>query len=299
MLRVIHFTALATVAYFFSNNVLFAQQVALSGRVVDERDRPLATVTVEAERAGRIIATARTDGQGEFAFSVDDGAPIDSISFFRTDRHPGFVENISGNRNAQEELSRVVINKVLFPRVGPEGYVRNLDQLLAYERIYYISIGRGIDKETLREKYADLLLGMPDPSQDSPQLSGITPAQRRLLQKKRAEVFALYRINREPLRLKRFIQVRGDWTPQGFKVTEVKRGGPATRMKSVIGNPVSLEPGDVIVEVEGIKIKSQEDYIRAMNNAPDPDRISILLRDWRTGTLITCYAESKDSPFDD
>ena len=98
--------------------------------------------------------------------------------------------------------------------------------------------------------------------------------------------------------LKRFVQVKGIWTKEGYIITAVKPDGPATKMTSADGKTkAAIEPGDVIVEVERTKIESQTDYARAMNGAKDPQRIEMRVRDRNSGNVYTWYAGSKDSPF--
>jgi S1-C subfamily serine protease len=99
-------------------------------------------------------------------------------------------------------------------------------------------------------------------------------------------------------KITRFIQVRGYWSKNGYTITAVKQGGPATRMENPDGKTVaSMEPGDRIVEVEGIKIASQVDYAMAMDGAKDPQRIEMKVRDRNSGNVYTWYIGSKESPF--
>jgi membrane-associated protease RseP (regulator of RpoE activity) len=97
--------------------------------------------------------------------------------------------------------------------------------------------------------------------------------------------------------LKRYIQVRGTWGNDGFRVTAVKQDGPAAKLKSADGKTeAALQPGDVIVEVEGTKITSEADYAKAMNGAKNPDKIEIKVKD-TSGKVNTWYVGSKDNPF--
>jgi S1-C subfamily serine protease len=99
-------------------------------------------------------------------------------------------------------------------------------------------------------------------------------------------------------KLNRFIQVQGVWAKDGYTVTAVKRDGPATQMKSADGKTVaSLKPGDKIVEIEGTKIESPNDYAKAINTAKDAQKIEIKVRDRNSGKVDTWYVGSKESPF--
>jgi hypothetical protein len=101
-------------------------------------------------------------------------------------------------------------------------------------------------------------------------------------------------------KLKRYIQARGWWDKQGFHITAIKRGGPATKLRREPGAEPSgyLEPGDAIVEVAGTRIESQVDYAGAMNGAKDPNNIAIKVRDRNSGKVYTWYIGSKSSPFE-
>jgi S1-C subfamily serine protease len=102
-------------------------------------------------------------------------------------------------------------------------------------------------------------------------------------------------------KLKHYLQVKGSWSKDGFRIGAVKEGGPGQMLKrEPKGDPMAmLESGDVIVEVNGTKIKSQADYAKAMNSAKDPDNIELKVRDVNSGEVATWYATSKDEPYDD
>jgi S1-C subfamily serine protease len=102
-------------------------------------------------------------------------------------------------------------------------------------------------------------------------------------------------------KLKHYIQLKGKFDKDGFHISAIKEGGPGQMLKKEAkGDPMAmLEAGDVIVEVNGTKIKSQADYAKAMNSAKDPDNIEIKVKDVNSGEVGTWYASSKSEPFDD
>ena len=108
-------------------------------------------------------------------------------------------------------------------------------------------------------------------------------------------------------KITRFIQVKGRFTKDGFVITAVKPGGPGTRMAAADKTRVPpnvregmtnfIDPADVIVEVDGLKIQSQADYATAMNRAKDAQRIEMKIRDCNTGNVYSWHLESVDTPF--
>jgi len=101
-----------------------------------------------------------------------------------------------------------------------------------------------------------------------------------------------------PDKLKRFIQVQVDFTSKGLRIVAVKRDGPAARAKSPDGKTTaSLRRGDMIEEVEGAKVKSEADYVKALNGAADPNSIHLKVRDRATGQVNEWVVGSADSPF--
>lgn len=108
-------------------------------------------------------------------------------------------------------------------------------------------------------------------------------------------------------KLTRFIQVKGRFTKAGFVITAVQEDGPATRITGADENNLppnirkgaeaTIDPKDVILEVDGLKIQSQADYATAMNRAKDPKRIVMKIRDCNTGNVYPWYVPSGDTPF--
>jgi S1-C subfamily serine protease len=82
------------------------------------------------------------------------------------------------------------------------------------------------------------------------------------------------------LDLKYCLKVTGYFDKDGFNIEEVEPGGPAAQLS---GGAAMMEKGDIIVEVEGKKIKSAQDYVKAINGAEDHTKIKIKVRDVRTG----------------
>jgi len=108
-------------------------------------------------------------------------------------------------------------------------------------------------------------------------------------------------------KITRFIQVKGRFTKDGFVISAIKAGGPGTRLTAADEKNVPpgatngatnhLDPADVIVEVDGLKIQSQADYATAMNRAKNAQRIEMKIRDCNTGNIYPWLLPSVDSPF--
>jgi len=81
--------------------------------------------------------------------------------------------------------------------------------------------------------------------------------------------------------LKYCLKVKGHFDDKGFNIDEVEADGPATKLDNMPG--ASLEKGDIILEVDGKKIKSAQDYAKAMNGAADHSKTKIKVRDVRSG----------------
>lgn len=94
--------------------------------------------------------------------------------------------------------------------------------------------------------------------------------------------------------LKYCLKVNGYFDDKGFHLEEVTPAGPAVQLTDAAGGGqgVSLEKGDTIVEVDGKKIKSAQDYAKAMNGVADPAKTKIKVRDVRTGNEIEVVANA-------
>lgn len=84
------------------------------------------------------------------------------------------------------------------------------------------------------------------------------------------------------------LQVLADFTPQGMVLREVDPNGPAAHViDPATGAEGALEPGDLIVQIDGRPIRSGDDYFRAMDaTAARGGVLAMLVRDVRTGQLI-------------
>jgi C-terminal processing protease CtpA/Prc len=82
------------------------------------------------------------------------------------------------------------------------------------------------------------------------------------------------------LDLKYALKVKGYFAKDGLHIEEVEAGGPAA---SLSGGSAMLEKGDIIAEIDGKKIKSAQDYVKAMNGAEDHTQTKLKVKDVRTG----------------
>jgi hypothetical protein len=96
------------------------------------------------------------------------------------------------------------------------------------------------------------------------------------------------------LDLKYCLKVRGYFDKDGFNLEDVEADGPATKLTDTagMGANVMLEKGDIIKEVDGKPIKSAQDYVKAMNEASDPAKVKLKVRDVRTGQDSEFLAEA-------
>jgi S1-C subfamily serine protease len=90
--------------------------------------------------------------------------------------------------------------------------------------------------------------------------------------------------NTRKLDLKHCLKVKGYFDTDGFNVEEVEDSGPATKLTSSAGDgtPMRLEKGDIITEIDGKQIRTSDDYVTAMNNASDPTKTKIKVKDINT-----------------
>jgi S1-C subfamily serine protease len=98
------------------------------------------------------------------------------------------------------------------------------------------------------------------------------------------------------LSAKRCLKVRGTIDQDGFRLQEVTEGGPATRLTTVgMGEqPAELEKGDIIIEVDGKKIRSAADYVAALDGAKDPEKVRIKVIDINTGQAMEFTAPAAE-----
>ncbi len=84
--------------------------------------------------------------------------------------------------------------------------------------------------------------------------------------------------------LKYNLKVKGVFTKDGLQLEEVDEEGPAHKLTNDDGSAQAyLEKGDIIREIDGKPIKSVDDYVKALNNASDHNKVKIKVRDVRTG----------------
>ncbi len=82
------------------------------------------------------------------------------------------------------------------------------------------------------------------------------------------------------LDLKYFLKVKGYFADDGFHIEDVDPDGPAAKLS---GGQAMMEKGDIITEVDGKKIKSAQDYAKAMNGAADHATTKLKVRDVNSG----------------
>jgi len=92
--------------------------------------------------------------------------------------------------------------------------------------------------------------------------------------------------------LKYALKVRGYFDKDGFNMEEVDADGPASKLIDGGGEVALLEKGDIITEVDGKKVKSAQDYAKAMNGVADPAKIKLKVRDVNTGKEIEFSASA-------
>jgi S1-C subfamily serine protease len=85
------------------------------------------------------------------------------------------------------------------------------------------------------------------------------------------------------LELKYCLKVKGYFDKDGLNIEEVDGSGPATKLQNATGQDVMLEKGDIITEIDGKKIKSADDYVKALNGATDHSKVKVKIKDVRTG----------------
>jgi predicted metalloprotease with PDZ domain len=80
---------------------------------------------------------------------------------------------------------------------------------------------------------------------------------------------------------------------QGVRITEVWDGYPGQSARLLAtGESMRLEPGDVIVAINGQPLNSLQDYVNAVKGSPREMRFTV--RDARTGNLLEMKATLRD-----
>ena len=99
--------------------------------------------------------------------------------------------------------------------------------------------------------------------------------------------------NTKKLELKYSLKVKGYFDKDGFNIEEVEEGGPAAKLASSTGTEkYQLEKGDIITEVDGKALKSADDYVKAINEASDPMKLKIKVKDVKKGEERELTAEA-------
>jgi hypothetical protein len=93
--------------------------------------------------------------------------------------------------------------------------------------------------------------------------------------------------------LKYSLKVKGYFANDGFHIEEVDEDGPAGHLGGPDGSQnVRMEAGDIIAEIEGKKIKSADDYVKAMNSAADHAKTKLKVRDVNSGDYAALVADA-------
>jgi S1-C subfamily serine protease len=54
-----------------------------------------------------------------------------------------------------------------------------------------------------------------------------------------------------------------------------------------------MEVGDIIVEVDGKKVTTPQEYAKALNNVADPDKVKLKVKDKNTGNDVDFYVSAR------
>jgi S1-C subfamily serine protease len=94
--------------------------------------------------------------------------------------------------------------------------------------------------------------------------------------------------------LKYYLQVSGYFDKQGYNVEKITDGSPVTPLSDDNGNnAIMMEVGDIIVEVDGKKVTTPQEYAKALNNVADPEKIKLKVKDKNTGNDIDLYVSAR------
>jgi hypothetical protein len=96
------------------------------------------------------------------------------------------------------------------------------------------------------------------------------------------------------LELKYTLKIKGIFDKDGLRIEELDADGPMNMLKDGDGNVVGMaEKGDVIREMDGKAIKSAKDYVKALNEAADANKIKVKLKDINTGNDQEFYVSAQ------
>jgi S1-C subfamily serine protease len=94
--------------------------------------------------------------------------------------------------------------------------------------------------------------------------------------------------------LKYYLQVSGYFDKQGYNIEKITDGSPVTQLSDDNGNnAIMMEVGDIIVEVDGKKVTTPQEYAKALNNVADPEKIKLKVKDKNTGNDIDLYVSAR------
>jgi S1-C subfamily serine protease len=95
------------------------------------------------------------------------------------------------------------------------------------------------------------------------------------------------------IELKYYLQVSGYFDKDGYNIEKVTEDGPATQLMDENGmSGASMEVGDIIVEVDGKKVASPDDDVKAINGVSDHEKIKLKIKDKNTGNDVEYYASA-------
>lgn len=137
-------------------------KIEIDGSVTDGSGTGIAGVRVRVYRLGRRVAETRTNKDGKYNLSVDNGRPFDTVRYDHTEWHPGVVQALHGGKHQH-------INKVLLPPKGKLTFLNSMDQLLVYEQLYWLEqlAPEGPNIGRLQEEYGGKLTSLLIPDQIS------------------------------------------------------------------------------------------------------------------------------------
>ena len=96
------------------------------------------------------------------------------------------------------------------------------------------------------------------------------------------------------IELKYYLQVSGYFDKDGYNIEKITEDGPATHLMDENGmSGASMEVGDIIVEVDGKKVMSPDDYAKAINGVSDHEKIKLKIKDKNTGKDVEYYASAR------
>ena len=94
--------------------------------------------------------------------------------------------------------------------------------------------------------------------------------------------------------LKYYLQVTGYFDKKGFHIEKITEGAPVLQLTDDNGNVgAMMEVGDVIVEVDGKKVTTPQEYAKALNGVSDAEKVKLKIKDKNTGNDVDYYVSAK------